>query len=100
MAGALSTREGYGWGGRDGIPFFIFLPVFVFRLRNDPEAARRWLERTRQSVVTGGWATAPGQRMLLFLRPELLQEQDGTQFIVLRGHGMEVPEATLGKFPL
>jgi RNA polymerase sigma factor (sigma-70 family) len=51
-----------------------------------------------ETVVTGGWATSPGHRVLVFVRPELRQGEGETQSILLRAHGVELAEAMLTKY--
>ena len=49
-----------------------------------------------QTLITGGWSTAPGQRMLVFVKPEAGHTAAGAQTITLRSTGIEIPESLLG----
>ena len=53
-----------------------------------------------QTVVTGGWATSSGKRVLVFVQPELKDRQDGTQTILIKARAVELAEATLVQYGL
>jgi RNA polymerase sigma factor (sigma-70 family) len=53
-----------------------------------------------ETVVTGGWATSSGKRALVFVRPELKDQSDGTQTIVIKTHAVELAEGTLAQYGL
>jgi hypothetical protein len=53
-----------------------------------------------QTVVTGGWATSSGKRALVFVQPELKDQPDGTQTIVIKAHVVELANGTLAQYSL
>lgn len=53
-----------------------------------------------QTLITGGWAIAPGRRMLIFVRPELDHTSSGASTITLHSTGIEMTDSLLGAYGL